>query len=153
MTMIDTYGSLKEESTTIQSSKADNFQELYRSRRGSSFMVFKTFLTEFRQSTGGSLIVLLGFLTALGVGSLVGVIPQVATQRYAELIYGYGDRDAPCKSFLSGKPMECLQGAEHAQSVASYTALARYLIALLSNSVAGSYADVHGRRGTISTLE
>jgi len=111
-------------------------------------MVYKTFLADFRNANGASLVVLLGFLTAIGLGSLIGVIPQVTTQRYAEILYGYGGEEALCNSFTSGKPEPCLRGAERAQTVASYTALARYLMALLSNSVAGAYADVHGRRGT-----
>ncbi len=120
----------------------------YRSRRGSSFMVYKTFLNEFTESNGGLLIVFLGFLTAIGIGCLIGVIPQVATQRYAETRFGYNDYDRLCNSFSSQtKPEACIRGAEYAQTIASYTAVARYMMALLSNSVAGSYSDRYGRRG------
>jgi len=144
-------------------------------RRGSSISVYRTFLQEFwGSSTNESapvIILLVGFLTALGIGSLIGVIPQVTTQRYAELYFGYGARQQDemvemCNSITiynnsssssaqqqqqqqqqQQAPLACIRGAEYAQSMASYAALARYTLALLSNSVAGSYTDKHGRRG------
>ena len=126
-------------------------------QRGSSILVYRTFLTEFKDSKGAPLIILLGFLTALGIGCLIGVIPQVTTQRYAEIYFGRVDDDtaaAACNSFPSHnhKPLACVQGAEYAQSVASYAAVARYTMALLSNSVAGSYSDRHGRRGALHSV-
>jgi MFS family permease len=115
-------------------------------------MIYRTFLSEFRESNGASLIILLGFLTAIGIGCVLGVIPQVTTQRYAEVIFGYDEQEELCNSFSSSnadsiKPAPCVRGAEYAQSAASYAAVARYMMALLSNSVAGSYSDTYGRRG------
>ena len=121
------------------------------SRRRSSRQIYKTFFDEFHKSRGGCLIVLLGFLSALGLGCVVGVIPQVATQLYAERIFGYdSDNNVKCNSFDANdpsRPKACVLGADYAQTVASYSVAAKHCLALLTNSVAGSYADTHGRRG------
>jgi hypothetical protein len=122
-------------------------------RRRSSTQMYLTFVEEFRQSNGGWQIVVIGMLTALGIGSVIGIIPQVATQRYAEELFGYSNDDELCNSFLTaeGKPEACIVGAEYAQSAASVCALVKNIISLLCNPVAGSYSDVHGRRGTYSS--
>lgn len=117
-------------------------------RRRSSVQVYLSFVDEFRRSNGGWQIVVLGLLIALGLGSVVGVIPQVATQRYAEELYGY-DEDAPlCTDYFGDdRPEACVLGAAAAQNAASYCSMARNIISLLCNSIAGSYSDSHGRRG------
>ncbi|CAB9498150.1 solute carrier family 46 [Seminavis robusta] len=117
----------------------------YYNRRRSSLEIYRTFLDEFLASNGGWLLILLGFLTALGAGALVGAVPQVLTQKFAEHQYGL-DKEIQCLS-EEPLPMECVQGADYAQGAASYTSLFRNLMALLVNSVAGSYSDTHGRRG------
>ena len=50
-----------------------------------------SFIHEFfcNNKQGGWQIILIGFLTAVGLGSVLGVIPQITTQRYAEELYGY----------------------------------------------------------------
>jgi hypothetical protein len=120
-------------------------------RRRSSLQVYKTFLRDFHESTvGGWLIIFLGFLSAGGVGCLVGVVPQVATQLYAEGIFAEESGDGgppPPQCSSSGPHAACLRGAAYARAAAAYSVLARNILALLINSVAGSYSDTHGRRG------
>lgn len=137
-----------------QASQSDHYPSSR--RRRSSLEVYRTFFGEFHRSKGSWLIVLLGFLTAVGLGSLVGVVPQILTQRYAEELFGYGQAykvsnggdDVPlCNSFDATKPVECDLGASYAQTAASYCALAKNSLAFLTNSVAGSYSDRHGRKG------
>lgn len=115
-------------------------------RRRSSLEVYRTFLGEFNSAIGAKLIIFLGFLTAVGIGGLVGVVPQVVTQRFAELNYDLED-GIHCDEMSGAQPDACLQGSEYAQGAASYSVLARNLLAILTNSLAGSYTDVHGRRG------
>ena len=122
-------------------------QVLY--RRRSSMEVYQTFLSDFHASTGGWLLLLLGFLTALGIGGLIGVVPRVATQRFAEIDFGL-DEGLVCSSFASHElPLACVKAASYAKGAASYSALARHLMALLMNSWAGSYSDIHGRKGKL----
>lgn len=118
-------------------------------QRQSSTQIYLTFLDEFLKADGGWQIILIGMLTALGIGSVIGIIPQVATQRYAEELYEYGSNEELCNSFLTdeGKPDACIVGAAHAQSAASVCALVRNGLLLLCNPVAGSYSDTRGRRG------
>lgn len=119
-------------------------------RRRSSLQVYRTFLGEFYASTGGWLLIVLGFLISLGIGSLIGVVPRVATQRFAEINYGL-EKGILCSSFSSDDlPLACVKAAAYAQSAASYSALARNLMGLFLNSFAGSYSDTHGRRGELS---
>ena len=90
-------------STTIRRSK-------FQRRRRSSIEIYKTFIHEFRTTHGGWQIICIGFLIAVGFGSVIGVIPQITTQRYAEELYGYntntnnndttiGSMMPPCNSF------------------------------------------------------
>ena len=116
-------------------------------RRRSSLEVYKTFLGEFNTATGARIVVLIGLLTSLGTGGLIGVVPKVAAQRFAEESFGL-EEGLDCDDFDdNNKPLACVQGADHSQSMASYDALARNLLALLTNSIAGSHSDSHGRRG------
>ena len=137
--------------------------------------IYKTFIQEFRTTKGGWQIIVIGFLVAVGVGSVIGVIPQITTQRYAEELYGYDGAAMmpPCNSFHNNKnnhllhhrtnneadddnnnedlstthiPQACGLGSDHAQNSASITTLTRNLLALLFNGIAGSYSDQHGRR-------
>ena len=154
---IDGYGSINHtaKTTTTSSSTTTARRRPVYTRRNSSFQIYKTFLTEFHAAKGGWLIVLLGSLSALGIGCLVGVIPQVATQLYAERIVGLGDVGFVCNSYAANDPLRphaCAMGADHAQAAASYSAAGKHCLALLTNSLAGSYADTHGRRGKGSKI-
>lgn len=135
------------------SGDAENYGTLSKTRlrtRRSSFGVYVTFVDEFLASNGGWQIVVLGFIIALGIGCVIGVIPQVTTQRFAEELYHYHHDDEPCSSFMKGdKPEACVMGGKAAQTAASYNSMARNVISLMCNSVAGSYSDVHGRRGRV----
>ena len=115
-------------------------------RRRSSVNIHTSFIEEFMLSDGGWKILFIGFLVAIGFGSTTGVIPQVTTQGYAEVLYGLEGR--PCSGFPArDRPAACRRAGEDAQNAAAYCATGRHAMAFLCNSVAGSYSDVHGRRG------
>lgn len=117
-----------------------------RSPRRPSAEVHETFLDEFKRARGARIIILLGFLTALGLGALLGVVPKVVTQRFAEEVYGL-EEGLDCDVYEDDKPMACVEGADYAQAAASYTVLVSNLLALFTNTLVGSYSDIHGRRG------
>lgn len=145
----DGYGSILNNRNNISSTNQKDNRRPALTRRRSSLDVYRTFLGDFSRSRGAWLIILLGFLASLGFGSLIGVVPQIMTQRYAENKFGYSPEDSLCTSFSTNdlaRPVACVEGAEYAQSAASYGALVRNALALLSNSVAGAYSDRHGRR-------
>lgn len=116
-------------------------------RRQSSIQIYLSFIDEFRKCTGGWQILVIGMLLSLGIGSVIGIIPQVTTQRYAEQLFGYDG--PPCASFLEHKPAACIIGASSAQTSASYCSMAKNTLSLLCNPMAGSFSDRHGRRGTL----
>jgi len=138
---------LRKPSDPEEENDLDDRTPVVDSRKDQRSSFGKSFLDEFRRSRGGLMILLLGFLTAIGWGCIMGVVPQIATQAYAERVYGYGPNDDPCSAIALNKPQACIQGSEHAQNVASSTAFARYTMAILSNSIVGSYSDQHGRKG------
>jgi hypothetical protein len=116
-------------------------------RRQSSIQIYLSFVDEFRNCNGGWQILVIGMLLSLGIGSVIGIIPQVTTQRYAEQLFGYDG--PPCSSFLEHKPEACIIGASYAQTSASYCSMAKNTLSLLCNPMAGSFSDRHGRRGTL----
>ena len=90
------------------------------SRRRSSLHVYRTFLAEFNQAKGAWIVVVLGFLTAVAVGCLVGVVPQVATQKFADQ-YLPTNTTLVCDNGMDGPfPEACIIGAQDAQTAASY---------------------------------
>ena len=110
------YGSVPKHPATIdQSKQSSNY-----SRRRSSLHVYRTFLGEFNEAKGAWVVVLLGFLTALSVGCLVGVVPQVATQKFAEE-HLPANATVTCGIEMDEPvPEACVIGAQDAQTAASY---------------------------------
>ena len=105
-------------------------------------------------------IIGIALLLAMAMGTTIGIIPSIMTERIAKLRYGY---DGPsCHTFLQNddsKPMECIAGSTDAQTAASVAALLANTLTLLTSSMIGSISDIHGRRNLfiiaiiISSLE
>jgi MFS family permease len=93
-------------------------------------------------------VILLGFLTAVGVGCIVGIVPQIATRRYAALMTKAAETEdaiITTTSVIDNLTMTKM-GAERAQSVASMAAFGRYSLALFTNAFLGSWSDMYGRK-------
>lgn len=108
----------------------------------------ESFLVQFAQTKGPPQITLLMMLVAIGLGSTIGVVPAVMSDRFARLHHGY-DGDAFCSEIidLSMRPPECIMGSADAQNAAAAASLASNSLTFLTSSLIGSLSDEHGRRG------
>lgn len=108
----------------------------------------KSFFMEFVESKGPPQIVLLILLLALALGSTVGVVPAVMTDRFARLRHGFVD-EQDCSDFPMGddKPSACLQGSADAQNAAAFASLVSNSMTFVTGSLMGSISDQRGRKG------
>jgi hypothetical protein len=107
----------------------------------------ESFLYQFAQTKGPPQITLLMMLVAIGLGSTIGVVPAVMTDRFARLNHGY-DGDLFCSDMeVSIRPAECIMGSADAQNAAAAASLASNVLTFLTSSLIGSLSDEHGRKG------
>lgn len=130
----------------------------------------ESFVMQFFDTRGPPQIALLMFLIAMAVGSTIGVVPAVMTDRFARLNHGY-PMDAPdCSTYTSIiagdvdtatssqqqqhiKPEACLLGSADAQTAVSTANLISNVLTFATSSLMGSLSDEYGRRGTYSYAE
>lgn len=91
---------------------------------------------------------IISFFLALGLGSIVAMVPALMTDRYARISHGYqGDF---CNHFdHDEKPTECRLGGDDAQNAAATCALFQNLIQFFASPVVGSTSDEKGRKGIL----
>ena len=101
----------------------------------------------FISSKGPPQIIILSTLFAFAVGSTVGVVPAVLTQKYAELHHGF---NGICLDYgKSDKPQACLDGSSDAQSAASVASFVSNVTTFFTSSLIGSLSDEYGRRSEL----
>jgi DHA1 family tetracycline resistance protein-like MFS transporter len=123
-------------------------QQLDPNERRPSAYRRKSFLVQFSETKGPPQITLLMMLVAIGLGSTIGVVPAVMTDRFASLNHGYNGKS--CSDFdISEKPNECLLASGDAQNVAATSHLISNVLTFLTSSLIGSLSDEHGRRGIL----
>lgn len=115
----------------------------------------ESFVKQFMETKGPPQIALLMFLIAIALGSTIGVVPAVMTDRFARLNHGYGADAADaadCSSFTDPgttlKPEACLLGSADAQAAVSTSNLISNALTFATSSLMGSLSDEYGRRGT-----
>lgn len=109
---------------------------------------FRTFLRIFFCAKGAIPILIMSTLIAFGMGSVVGIIPDVVSDRYARIRYDYTGPDCAIYERLD-KPDACQNGADDAQASAAGSVLALNILTLIFNPMVGSYSDRQGRRKVI----
>lgn len=112
-------------------------------RRGS-------FLVQFSKMKGPPQIALLMALLAVGLGSTIGIVPAVMSDRFARLNHGY-DGALSCDSYAveNEKPNVCFLGSSDAQAAASVANLINNVLTFLTASVMGSISDEYGRKAPL----
>lgn len=105
---------------------------------------------QFAKTKGPPQITFLMMLVAIGLGSTIGVVPAVMTDRFARLNHGYTD-EAECSSFttIGEKPEACFLGSDDAQTAAANCHLVSNVLTFLTSSLIGSLSDEHGRKGIL----
>lgn len=107
----------------------------------------RSFLGFFLKSSGPPQVILLCMLLALSIGSTVGVVPAVITDRYARLNHGY-DNPADCSTYdRNSKPDQCLMGSSDAQNASAAASFVSNGLTFVTSSLMGSISDEKGRRG------
>lgn len=106
----------------------------------------QSFFKAFFRSQGPPQVIFLCMLLALSLGSTVGVVPAVVTDRYARINHGYMD-EADCSSFSrNAKPEECLLGSADAQNMSAAASFVSNGLTFVTSSLVGSISDQRGRR-------
>jgi DHA1 family tetracycline resistance protein-like MFS transporter len=117
------------------------------SEEQSSVDLTRFFLTFF-STKGGVQALLLSILISFGIGSTVGVVPDVLSDRYSRLYYHYDGEH--CSNFdRQHKPDACQRGSDDAQSASAWATLLLSAFTLVCNPVVGSISDSKGRRGIL----
>ena len=111
------------------------------STRVDIFVFFSTFCS----AKGAIPALIISTLISFGIGSTVGMVPDVISDRFSRLHYHY---DGPsCSHFdRAHKPDSCQLGADEAQAASAWAALFLNILTLMCNSVVGCSTDVQGRR-------
>jgi len=110
----------------------------------------RSFLVQFTEMKGPPQIALLMILLAVGLGSTIGVVPAIMSDRFARIHHGY-DGDAHCSTFTDNalKPDACFQGGSDAQAAAALVNLVNNSLTFLTASLTGSLSDEYGRKGLL----
>ena len=108
----------------------------------------ESFISQFRTTNGAPQVVAVVFMLAMAMGSIIGIIPSIMTERYAVLRYNYDGDDCNNYTSYDEKPQECIDASADAQNAAAISELVANILTLVSSSWLGSITDVHGRRGT-----
>jgi len=108
----------------------------------------RSFLVQFSEMKGPPQIAMLMALLAIGLGSIIGVVPAIMGDRFARLYHGY-DGEAHCSSFSNNdnKPEACFLGGADAQAAASVANLVNNSLTFITASLTGSLSDEYGRKG------
>jgi hypothetical protein len=106
----------------------------------------ESFVMQFASKEGPRVIIILIVCLAMGVGSTVGVVPAVMTDRYARLHHGYDGPMACAEYDMSTKPQACLDGSADAQNASATGNLINNVLTFVTSSLMGSLSDEHGRR-------
>lgn len=108
-----------------------------------------SFFTVFFASVGPPRLLILALLLSLGIGSIVSIVPEVLSNRFAQISHHYDG--APCSTFdRNDMPLECVQGGEDAQRFAANSNLMKNVLILLFASIIGSVSDCNGRKGFLA---
>lgn len=111
-----------------------------------------TFFKTFTNSKGAPQVIFLCMVLAMSLGSTVGVVPAVMTDRFARLNHGFDD-EKDCSFFTTNNgthtPQECSDGSNDAQNAQALSQLVLNLLTFLTSSVVGSMSDVRGRRSIL----
>ena len=104
------------------------------------------FLRHFAGTDGPPQIILLCLLLAVALGSTIGVVPAVMTDRYARLGHGYGG-GTPCMDLARDeRPEACRLGNDDAQNASAAVSFVSNVLTFVTSGLVGSISDERGRR-------
>jgi hypothetical protein len=107
----------------------------------------ESFIVQFAKTKGPPQITMIMMLVAIGLGSTIGVVPAVMSDRFARLNHGYTGLEVCTSLTVSERPAACFAGSADAQNAAAEASLAMNVLTFLTSSLIGSLSDEHGRKG------
>ena len=111
-----------------------------------------SFIGYFCRSSGPPQVVFLCMILTLSLGSTVGVVPAVMSDRYARLNHDYQGEDCGSGEIASSggdKPAECLLGSADAQNASALESFVSNGLTFVTASLVGTISDERGRRGVM----
>lgn len=116
----------------------------------------RTFVSVFYTSGCCMAALAISTLLAFSLSCTAGPLPEIVSDRYARLRYGF-EGDRPCWTYTSSStsehtaaedtmPRACIRGADDAQTASAYGSLVMNGLIFLFNPSMGSATDRYGRR-------
>mmetsp|Transcript_30863 Transcript_30863/g.33190 ORF Transcript_30863/g.33190 Transcript_30863/m.33190 type:complete len:580 (-) Transcript_30863:20-1759(-) len=112
------------------------------------------FIISFVRSKVGLPALLISVLISFGLGTTVGIVPEILSDRFSRLYYGL-QGEKRCSDYHQNLiPEACIFGADDAQTGSAWSAFGQSSLIFVSNPMVGFYSDIHGRRNLliVSTL-
>lgn len=106
----------------------------------------KSFIAYFVHSNGPPQIIILVVLLAVGLGSVIGVVPAVMTDRYARIAHGYSGEKSCSDYSPTERPQACLDGSSDAQNAVAMEQFISNGLTFFTCSLVGSLSDEYGRK-------
>jgi len=106
----------------------------------------ESFLVQFAKTEGPPQVTLIMMLVAVGLGSTIGVVPAVMSDRFARLNHGYTGIESCADLDVNERPGSCFAGSTDAQNAAAEASLVMNVLTFLTSSLIGSMSDEHGRK-------
>jgi len=98
----------------------------------------------FINSRGPPQLVLVCIIIALSLGSVVGAVPAIMTDRLARDKFGYSGEETCFETDV--KPEECTKGNNLAQDYSALSSLVSNLLTFACSAMIGTISDCHGRK-------
>ncbi len=98
----------------------------------------------FINSRGPPQLVLVCIIIALSLGSVVGAVPAIMTDRLARDKFGYSGEETCFE--IDVKPEECTKGNNLAQDYSALSSLVSNLLTFACSAMIGTLSDCHGRK-------
>ena len=95
-------------------------------------------------SKGAVTLIAVSTLVAVGLGSVIGLVPSTITDRFAELPEQDGS-NGHCSDYKV-KPAACIAASDEAERAATISNFCLNVLTLIFNPLCGSYSDISGRR-------
>ena len=121
-----------------------------RSQNITSFISgLREFIISFVRSDVGLPALSISVCISFGLGTTVGIVPEILSDRYARLYHGL-QGETLCSDYDKNLvPDACILGQDDAQTGSAWGSFFKSGFIFIFNPIIGSYSDVHGRRNLL----
>jgi DHA1 family tetracycline resistance protein-like MFS transporter len=121
-----------------------------RSQNITSFISgLREFIISFVRSDVGLPALSISICISFGLGTTVGIVPEILSDRYARLYHGL-QGEILCSDYDKNLvPDACILGQDDAQTGSAWGSFFKSGFIFIFNPIIGSHSDVHGRRNLL----